>query len=257
MSRPPTASTSAPLSWSFTTAGRPAACEGDGPAADQRTPPPCSASTKAQGDPARPGAGVEVGVEFTPKKVGSVVALRYFQVSGRAAPRSMTALVRQRRSSWPARRSLARAPSRRRPVGARSCSTTRSPCSAGQTYVASYYLPAAEAARTRGFYKKKLDVGTAARQAGPTTVATCSRRRAGSPDASTAAPTSTPTCGSTTEGLAPPGASPRSAYARIQACIAIAAAARGVDRAGRAELRDRERAVADLAGRSRRGPGPS
>ncbi|WP_426245723.1 N,N-dimethylformamidase beta subunit family domain-containing protein [Nocardioides sp. LHG3406-4] len=145
----------APLSWSFTTesattTGPPTT---DPPAHGTRTVT-LFGSRKPRGKlSAR--RGVEVGVEFTPTRAGSVVALRYFQVSGRVAPRSVTLwsdrgtrLVRAkipRKGAKPAKAGW-RTVTLADPVGLR----------AGRSYVASYYLPAGRAARTTDFFKRKV-----------------------------------------------------------------------------------------------------
>ena len=145
----------APESWSFTTAAvGPVVTDppGSGGGTGSRT-----ASLFGDRKPRgalRAGAGVEVGVEFTATKAGSVEALRYFQVSGRAAPRSVT--LWSAAGKQLARAKIGRKGAKPKKAGWRTV-VLDDPVllTAGRSYVASYYLPGGKAARTPGFYKKK------------------------------------------------------------------------------------------------------
>lgn len=158
----------APTSWSFTTAATPPdTSPNTPPTTPPTTPPPGTdppgSSTKTAtlfDDVAPKGApttrrGIEVGVEFTVAQAGSVVALRYYQVRGEAAPRSVTLWSAQGKAL--AREKISTRREKPKKAGWRVVvlddSVSLSP---GKKYVASYFLPHGRAARTPGFYKSKV-----------------------------------------------------------------------------------------------------
>ncbi len=138
----------APLSWSFTTAAVPRV----GPPGNVRTATLFGGRKPRRTLRAR--AGIELGVEFTPNRAGSVVAVRYFQVSGRTAPRSVT--LWSDKGAKLARAKIPRKGAKSKKAGWRTV-VLGDPVTmrAGRSYVASYHLPAGSAARTPDFYKKK------------------------------------------------------------------------------------------------------
>ena len=149
-----------PLSWSFTTAATPTPGQpqtpGQPPAPGSPTPKKSATlfGNKVPGGQRTGRQGVEVGVEFSSTRAGSVSAIRYYHVRGRAAPRSVTLWsAKGKRLSREKVSTKGRRPNRPgwRTVRLDDPIALR----AGRSYVASYYLPAGRAARTPNFYKKK------------------------------------------------------------------------------------------------------
>ncbi|PUA79779.1 N,N-dimethylformamidase beta subunit family domain-containing protein [Nocardioides currus] len=162
-----------PLSWTFTTAAGPAT-----PPGTPGTPgtPGNPGDTGNPGDPAHPAQGLrsatlfggtkptsrpsarrgtEVGVQFSATRDGTVTALRYFQVRGTPAPRSVS--LWSSNGTRLAKVTLPRAGSRPTKGGWRVIEVDAPVAlSEGRSYVASYYLPAGGAARTTHFYKTQV-----------------------------------------------------------------------------------------------------
>ncbi len=140
-----------PVSWSFTTegVGPPVV----GPPATKRAAT-LFGNRKPQGKPSAR-RGTEVGVEFSATRSGDVVAIRYFQVRGRSAPKSVTLWSQSGKKLG--RATVPRKGAKPKKAGWRTIAL-KDPVTlrAGRSYVASYYLPGGRAARTPGFYKKKV-----------------------------------------------------------------------------------------------------
>ena len=145
----------APHSWSFTTGASGAANPPNpGGPPNARQTATLFGKKSPRGTPTG-NRGVEVGIEFSPTRAGEVVALRYFQVPGRSAPKSVT--LWSAGGDKLATAKVKKKGSKPKKAGWRTV-VLDEPVAlhAGRSYVASYYVPSGRAARTPDFFKKKV-----------------------------------------------------------------------------------------------------